>query len=194
MNAYMEAAISKLPPGSDDVKTLLRKAQDYSTQIHDQLHKLIYELRPSILDDFGLVAAITWLTKNTLEIAGIQVDLKVFRQERNLSPELRIALYRIVQESINNILKHAGAKNVTISLFFDKNSVRLGIKDDGTGFDVTNTVYSKERPRGLGITGMKERVELFNGTFSIRSNCPGGTEINIEIPLRADAVSKVAAK
>jgi signal transduction histidine kinase len=189
LNAYIEAAISKLPAGSEDVLALLRKAQEYSVQIHDQLHKIIYELRPSILDDFGLVAAITWLTKNTLEVAGIDVDFRVSRRERNLPPELRIALFRVIQESINNILKHANARNVTISLFFNSNTIKITVKDDGIGFDVEKASYTKDKPRGLGIMGMKERVELFGGTFKINSRPGEGTDVNIEVPLGREHLS-----
>jgi PAS domain S-box-containing protein len=194
LNAYLEAAISKLPPdsaeSSAEVRALLKKAQDISTQIHDQLHKLIYELRPSILDDFGLVAAITWLTKNTLEVAGIDVNLRVSRRERNLPPEVRIALFRVIQESINNILNHAHAKNVTIILVFTGNNIKISIQDDGTGFDTEKVSYTRAKPRGLGILGMKERVALFGGTFNISSRPGEGTEINIEIPIKNDTLSK----
>ena len=153
-------------------------------QILDQIHKLIYELRPTILDDFGLVAAIRWLIENSLEVAGINIDFKAIRQERRLPPELKIAIFRVVQEAINNILRHANARNVIVSFRFEKSAIRIGVKDDGTGFDVENAINSKDRPRGLGIVGMKERIELFDGTFEIHSSHVGGTEIDIEIPLK----------
>ena len=190
LNTYLEAAISKLPPHSEEVKALLRKAQDFSEQIHDELHRIIYELRPSILDDFGLVAALTWLTKNTLEPAGMQVTFKVSRQEKNLSPDLRIALFRVVQESINNILKHANAKNVTIILSFNRNAIKIGIKDDGAGFDLAEVMKGKNGVHGMGIAGMKERVELFQGIFDINSKPGEGTEIKIEIPLEQATMAK----
>ncbi len=183
LNAYLEAAIGKLPANSNETRALLRKAQDSSIQILDQLHKLIYELRPTIIDDFGLVAAIKWLIENSLEVAGINVVFKVIRQEKRLSTELKTAIFRVVQEAINNILKHANARNVIISFHFKKNAIRIRIKDNGAGFDVEKAINSKDRPRGLGIVGMKERIELFEGTFKINSSCAVGTEINIEIPL-----------
>jgi PAS domain S-box-containing protein len=180
--ASLEAVADLLPAGSDEVKTKLGKLQSLSINILDGIHKLIYELRPTLLDDLGLVAAIRWLAENNLKAAGVALQFRIIGQERRLSSQLETTLFRVVQETIYNIAKHARAKKASVQLRFKRDSVIVKVKDDGRGFDVNEAISSKERPRGLGLLGMKERVELFNGSFSIRS-CPdgGGTEIDIQI-------------
>ena len=137
-----------------------------------------------MLDDLGLVAAIRWLLDNNLEAVGITANLKTVGQVRRLVPQLETTLFRVIQEAVNNIAKHAHAKNADVSLHFGKGVIRVCVRDDGRGFDVEEAINSESRPRGLGLLGMNERVELVNGTLSIRSRLGGGgTETNIKIPL-----------
>ncbi len=180
--ASLEAATGMLPASEDKAKAMLRKAQALSINILDEIHKLIYELRPTLLDDLGLVVAIRWLLDNILGTAGIRVDSKTRGRERRVPPELEATLFRVIQEAVSNIAKHAHAKKATVSLHFKKSAIRVRVRDDGSGFDVEEAISSKDRPRGLGLLGMKERVELMNGTMSIHSFSGGGTEIDIEIP------------
>ncbi len=185
----LEVAVGMLPAGADKTKGILRKAQALSITILDEIHKLIYELRPTLLDDLGLVAAIRWLVENNLGAAGITVSFKTTGRVRRLAPQLETTLFRVIQEVVYNIARHAHAKNAHISLHFKKDVIRVRVKDDGRGFDVKEAISSKDRPRGLGLLGMKERVELVNGTLSIRSYPSGGTEIDIEIPLNKEVVN-----
>ncbi len=183
--ASLEAMNGMLPPGTDKIKTRLRKAQSLSISALDEMHKLIYELRPTLLDDLGLVAATRWLADNNLGADEVKVDFKVRGRERRLPPQIEITLFRVIQEAISNIVKHAHARNVAISLYFKKSVIITHIGDDGRGFDVKEAIRSKDRPRGLGLLGMKERVALVNGILSIRSHPDGdGTKIEIEIPLK----------
>ena len=187
LNASLEAATGMLPAGADKTKTILRKAQALSINILDDIHKLIYELRPSLLDDLGLVTAVRWLAENNLETLGITVNLKKPGRERRLPPRIETTLFRVIQEAVYNIARHSYAKKASINLHFRKNSIRVHIMDDGAGFDVDEAISSKDRPRGLGLLGMKERVELVSGTLYIRSRLSGGgTEIDIEIPLNRE--------
>ena len=190
LNAYLEAAISKLPANSNDARVLLKKAQSCSAQILDQLHRMILELRPTILDDLGLVAAARWLADNIMGAAGVTVNFKTLGRERRLSPQLEATLFRVIQEAVTNIARHAHAKNARVSLHFKKSAIEVHVGDDGRGFDVDEAISSKDRPRGLGLLGMKERVELTNGTLSIRSHpSSDGTRIDIKIPLNYKEVS-----
>jgi signal transduction histidine kinase len=184
LNASLEAAAGMLPTNASKIKVLLRKAQALSINILDEIHKLIYELRPTLLDDLGLVAATRWLTENNLEAEGVAAEFKVTGREARLRPQTETTLFRVIQEAVYNITKHAHAKNASIRLYFKKNGIRVRIKDNGKGFNVEEAISSKDRPRGLGLLGMKERVELISGTLVIRSRPGGhGTEICIEIPL-----------
>ncbi len=182
--ASLEVVASMLPDGTDEAKLTLRKAQALSVNLLDGLHKLIYELRPTVLDDLGLVAAVRWLADSNLGAAGVTVNFKTAGRVRRLAPQLEITLFRVTQEAVYNIIRHAHAKNASVSLHFKKSTIKVRVRDNGRGFDLAEALSSKDRPRGLGLLGMKERVELMNGTLNIESNPgSGGTKINIEIPL-----------
>ncbi|MFQ5996853.1 MAG: sensor histidine kinase, partial [Dehalococcoidales bacterium] len=184
LSASLEAITEMLPTNTDKIKALLKNAQGLSVTLIDEIHRLIYELRPTLLDDLGLVAATRWLAENTLETTGVAVNFETTGKERRLPSQLETTLFRVIQEAISNIAKHAHARNVSLMLHFRRNVIGVSIKDDGSGFDVEEAIRAKDRPRGLGLLGMKERVELFHGTFAIRSHPGGGTEIDIEIPTK----------
>ncbi len=185
--ARLEAVSSMLSADTDTTRARLKELQALSIDTLDGIHNLIYELRPTLLDDLGLVAATRWLVDNNLRPAGVKVRSKAIGKERRLAPQLETTLFRVIQEAISNIVRHAQAKNALVYLYYNKNTIRVHVKDNGIGFDVEEAMTSKDRPRGLGLLGMKERVELMNGTMRICS-CPGsmGTEINIEIPMNGD--------
>ena len=187
LTANLEAAVGMLPASAGKAKAILKKAQALSVNILDEIHKLIYELRPTLLDDLGLVAATRWLAEHNLKAAGVAVKFKTTGRERRLPSQLETTLFRVTQEAIYNITRHAHASNASVSMHFKRSVLRVNIKDDGKGFDVEEAISSKDRPRGLGLLGMKERVELFSGAFSIRSRPDGnGTEIDIDIPLNQE--------
>lgn len=181
--ANLEAVAGMLPSGNDKAKTRLRKVGQVAIDILDEVHKLIYELRPTLLDDLGLVAAARWLSDNNLGAAGVSVNFKTIGRVRRLPSKTETTLFRVIQEAVNNIAKHAHAKNVGLTLQFKKEAIVVHIKDDGEGFNVEEAISSKDRPRGLGLLGMKERVELLKGTLNITSRPGIGTEVDIEIPI-----------
>ncbi len=187
VNANLEAAINRLPDNTDsNIESLLRKAQVLQINMLDEIHKLIYELRPSLLDDMGLVPAIRWLIENNLEPVGIAAEFNVTGKARRMPSQIETTLFRVVQEALNNIVKHASAESVTIDIRFKRKTIVISIHDDGTGFNLNGVMSLYDRPRGLGLLGMKERVSLVNGVFEIRSNPGQGTTINIEIPLNKE--------
>lgn len=184
LSANLEVAMSMLPDDAQKPKTILKRTQALSVNILDEINNIIYQLRPTLLDDLGLVAATRWLADKNLGVAGVTINFKTVGKERRLASQLEATLFRVVQEAVNNIAKHAHAKNAQISLHFKRGVVGVRIRDDGNGFDVEEAIRTKDRPRGLGLLGMKERVELVKGNLNIRSHAGGGgTEINIEIPL-----------
>jgi signal transduction histidine kinase len=186
LNASLEAALALLPPGADKARRMLEKTQKLSINILDEIHRLIYELRPSLLDDLGLVAAVRWLAEANLESSGIKVTFKATGQQRRLAPRIEATLFRVIQEAVTNISRHSHARNAAISLAFRRHAIQVRIRDDGRGFDVNEAISSRERPRGLGLLGMKERVSIVGGKIDIESH-RGGTEIKIEIPLVKEA-------
>lgn len=183
INAHLATAINKLPEDGEESRQILEKAEGFSVQLLERIHRLIYQLRPTILDDFGLVAAIQWLSKNTLEISGIDVDIQLLKEEPDLSPELRTIIFRLFQEVFSNVVKHSKATKVTVRISFNKNNIGIRIKDNGVGFEVHEAFDAGDRPRGLGLVGMAERIDYTGGDFEIKSSLRKGTRIVFRIPL-----------
>jgi signal transduction histidine kinase len=142
------------------------------------VRRLAVELRPSALDDFGLVPALERLRDTVREQSGIDVDIQSRLKVDRLPEELETALYRIVQEALTNVIKHAGATRVTIMLVQKGNAVSLIVQDDGAGFDPQDV-----REGGLGLTGMRERVSLLGGRLSVESTEGAGTMLSAEVPV-----------
>jgi signal transduction histidine kinase/HAMP domain-containing protein len=186
LNANLEAAVNTLHSGDGKTELLLKKVQSMSVSIMDNINKLIYQLRPSLLDDLGLVAAIRWLEANNLRPAGVRARLVTRGRQRRLPRESETAIFRVVQEAFSNVVRHARAKHVGVTLLFAEELVTLDIEDDGTGFDVEEAIHSRARPRGLGLLGMTERIEIIGGKITIHSQEAAGTQIHIEIPRRKE--------
>ena len=183
-SANLEVAMSMLPADTDELKAILKKTQNQSINILEDIHRLIYELRPSVLDDLGLVTAVQWLAENILEKEGVEVNFKTIGRVKKFDIQFETVLFRVIQEMLNNISKHSDAKFVYICLHFKKISIEVHVTDDGIGFDVEEAMSTKNRPRGLGLLGMKERLEIVRGSLRIKSHSGGGgTEIDINIPL-----------
>jgi signal transduction histidine kinase len=142
------------------------------------VRRLAVELRPSALDDFGLVAALEHLTTSFQEQTGIQVDFGAALGQERLPGEVETALYRIVQESLTNVVKHARAQRVSIALTRMQHSVKAVVEDDGQGFDPENT-----RDGGFGVVGMRERLSLLGGRLRVESRPGAGTTIAADVPL-----------
>jgi two-component system, NarL family, sensor histidine kinase DevS len=142
------------------------------------VRRLAVELRPSALDDFGLVPALERLIETFREQTGIQVDLESRLGEKRLPSAVETALYRIVQEALTNIVKHSGARRVSVVLTDKDGSVNALVEDDGRGFDP-----SAARDEGLGLVGMRERLALVGGRLRIESGAGKGTTLVAEVPL-----------
>ena len=149
-------------------------------QVEEQLRELSHGLRPTILDDLGLVPAIRFLTEGVSKRFGLVIHVEA-RLDFRLPPSVETALYRIVQEAFNNITKHAGARNVWIVLDGDVKKIVCSIRDNGVGFDAPARL--KERGnRGLGLIGIKERLSALGGTLHIESEPGSGTQLRITVP------------
>jgi PAS domain S-box-containing protein len=183
--ASLEAITATLPEKETSLKARLKSLQTVALRALDEMRRLMYELRPTLLDDFGLVAAIRFLAERELKPAGITTRFKVNGKEKRLAPKLENTLFRVIQEALNNIARHSHANRSGITLTFRRRSVGVRITDNGNGFDVKEAVSARDRPRGLGLLGMRERVGLVNGVLTLESEPGQGTEITIEIPLEA---------
>ncbi|MFH1032140.1 MAG: ATP-binding protein [Chloroflexota bacterium] len=191
MTAHLEAAIGMLPAKEQKIKSILKNVESLSVNVIEQLQKVTYELRPLVLDDLGLVSAVRWLIDNNLKTAGIKVTFKTGGKVKRVDRQVETTIFRVIQEAVSNIVRHAQATIVEIDIRFMKTRIRVKIKDNGKGFNLEEALSSNEGLRGLGLLGMKERIELIKGTFNLVSNPDnGGTEITFEIFLPSEVPEK----
>lgn len=172
------------PPaeGQELVQEQLQHSRDLTVETLEEIRRLTFDLRPTILDDLGLVPALRWYVKNKIEPLGLQVDFKVEGFKQRLSGDLETALFRIVQEALTNIMKHAEARNVSISLAEKEDRWVAVVEDDGKGFPVQKILKTDPKERGLGLFGMEERANLVGGELDIYSQPGRGTRLRVRIP------------
>lgn len=152
-------------------------------QALDGVHRLALELRPSTLDDLGLVPALRQCTSDFSRNLRIPINFEARGFRGRLQPHVEIALYRIVQEALTNIAKHAQATQISVTLEHNGESVRAMVTDNGRGFDLKAILDSGDLDRGLGLFGMQERASLLGGSFTIDTDLGRGTSICVEVPL-----------
>lgn len=182
MTMGMEAAERALSPSQDGLRDRLFHAKSLATRALEQTHELILDLRPVALDDLGLIAAMRSYAEQHLLPRGVEVQVSTQGSARRLAPELEIALFRIVQEAINNIANHANAQHVHLSIAFAAAGVRVRVEDDGCGFDPDEILQAGDHDRGFGLLGMQERAALAEGSVVIDSQPGAGTRIEITLP------------
>jgi len=134
------------------------------------------DLRPSLLDDLGLLPTLSWFCRRYQTIyTGIKVELEQTLEEKDIPNFLKIVIFRVTQEGMNNIAKHSKADLVHLSLWKTEGRLELVLEDNGQGFDLKKVLGSENTKRGLGLTSMRERVELSGGSFAIESAEGKGT-------------------
>jgi signal transduction histidine kinase len=148
----------------------------------DQVRGLSFDLRPSLLDELGLVPALRSLLKRQAQRAGFQASLQADPTQQQIPPQVEIACFRIVQESLTNVMRHAQAQQVVVELRSDPQALQLLIRDDGAGFDVPAALQRAARGDSLGLLGMEERAVLAGGRLTIRSTPGQGTEVRAHFP------------
>jgi len=168
----------ELPPAA---REHMKKVKEFLDQIEVQLRGLSHELRPTVLDDLGVFPAIEFLIGGVAKRTGLSITLEGSEIGRFPTP-IETALYRIIQEAVSNVSRHAQASRVSIQLQREAKAIRCSIRDDGIGFDVPS-VLAKKGERGLGLIGIRERLNALNGTLQIDSSPGRGTELHISIPL-----------
>jgi signal transduction histidine kinase len=163
----------------DQSRAALAELREHVVAALQDVRRLAVELRPAVLDDFGLVPALERLTDAFAEQTNIRVDFHSALGDTRLPNEVETALYRVVQESLTNIVKHASAQRVSVSLARRPSGAAAVIEDDGKGFDQRTL-----REDGLGLLGMRERLGLIDGRLEIESRPGAGTTVVAEVPLR----------
>lgn len=155
----------------------LRQAREMAEATMKTVRDLAMGLRPSMLDDLGLGPAIEWAGREFSRVYGIPVDISIEGPLAHLSDSQKTGLFRVVQESLTNVARHAQAKHVAVRLAASNNRLELVVKDDGKGIE------PGRHRRGLGLLGMEERVRELGGVFAVHSAPGSGTTVHVEIPL-----------
>jgi signal transduction histidine kinase len=168
----------------------LKKAHSYAVYTGTEIVKLMKELRPTLLDELGMSAAIHRYAKDTLQTKGIKVTTDFIGTDRRFPSEVEVTLFRIAQGAIGNILEHSEAENALIKLECSDNECVLTIEDDGKGFDVSKLTRVERTGRGAGLFTMRERTSQLGGKGYVESTLGKGTKVTAEIPLVGNVIDE----
>jgi PAS domain S-box-containing protein len=179
----LEKIIFDLENVSDSVKNSLKDVLTIVQSTIEETQRITKHLHPSILDDLGLLTAMRGICREFKEVySHIQVTSDFQIQEHDVPESLKILIFRILQEALNNVAKHSRADTVHLSLKKNNRKIVLTIEDNGTGFDLSEVPPANSHERGLGLQSMRERTELFGGSLDIRSQRGKGTSICADWP------------
>jgi two-component system sensor histidine kinase UhpB len=179
----LERLENSLAEDAAPIRSRLAESRQLAASALDSLRKVITGLRPSILDDLGLIPAIRWYGRTNLEEAGIRFHFQLPEDPAGLPPEISITLFRVAQESINNIVRHSKAHNATLTLQIDPDRICLRVEDDGLGFIPAPDQSEAIRQQQWGLIGIQERVTLVGGDLQLTSEPGKGTLIEVSMPI-----------
>jgi signal transduction histidine kinase len=163
-------------PSDTIVKDQIARIKTAAESAVRSIRDMALLLRPPMLDDLGLIPALEWQARETSRRSDMEVDVQAGELPGNLPDEVKIGVYRLVQEALQNAATHAHAKTAKVSVKHEANNVEVEISDDGIGFQ-------PDRTRGMGILGMEERVRQLGGTFDLRSVPGKGTTVHAALPI-----------
>ena len=172
--ATMQKSVRRNP----EVAPILERLQSMSRQISQSIYRMVHDLRPAQLDDLGLIAALGYLVDEA-QHNHLQVTLTIKGNRQRLDPLVETVLFRIAQEALTNIERHAGVNQATLALCFDSQEIKLVVQDEGVGFNPAKTLLP---PHGWGLAGMRERAESVGGHFCIDSTPGLGTLVEVVVP------------
>lgn len=168
---------------SHSLKSKIEDLHSQVTEALENLRRCAQNLRPRIIDDLGLVAALEWMAENLTKDYGIDAQVKVVGVEQSLPDEVQLLLFRIAQEALTNIRRHAEASRAWITLKFNDNKIVLTIKDNGKGFELPQRMGDLASIGKLGLAGMQERAQLIRGNLMLHSELGKGTTVTVEVPI-----------
>ncbi len=176
-NAAETGTLEEIPP-------LLERMHSMTENALQGVQRMMFDLRPAMLDHLGLIPALRWYAETRLKESGTQVRIRELGELLRLSPDVETALYRVVEEAINNIARHSRARSAELVFEFTNDRVEIRVSDDGSGFDLASLKVAPDGKRGLGLMGMEERMGVINGEFHLESNLGSGTVIHLIVPIR----------
>jgi two-component system sensor histidine kinase DegS len=178
----LDILVSGRRPKTAELKNSLQQIRSQAVEALEALRTTAQGLRPRIIDDLGLVAAVEWIAEELERDQQIQVTVEAEGIESELSPETQIVLFRIAQEALNNIRKHARASRVAIRITREDDDIVMTVTDDGIGFEVPERVEDMVSAGKLGLMGMYERARLLEGSFQVKSRPGETTRITVRLP------------
>jgi two-component system sensor histidine kinase DegS len=167
----------------EELRNELGKLYELSQQTYQNIKHYAQALRPSILDDLGLIAAVKWLAQETRKLSGIEIEVKTHMIPL-LPPETQLVLFRIIQESLNNIQRHSRASQASVTLEWQGAEIRVTIADNGKGFSLPRQLTEFAGQGKLGLTGMVERAQLIGGELEVTSEKDKGTIVTVKVPIK----------
>jgi two-component system sensor histidine kinase UhpB len=176
------AALHKSIRHSPKIDEQIHYLQSLSRQMSEGIYRLVRDLRPAQLDDLGLVAALQYLVDEVYQRLELQVELQVRGERRRLDPLAETVIFRVAQEALTNVARHAEVLTARIDLWFETDRVTLRITDQGIGF---NPQSLPDSGSGWGLAGMQERAESIGGKLTLRSTPGSGTMVQIVVPVKA---------
>jgi len=179
----LEEALPRYPEHHAEIRKRIEALRRLTEQVMEDLRQLTARLRPAVLDELGLAAALITYADDCSARYPFTVDVEVTGKRKRLPSEIETALYRIAQEALTNVAKHAHAAHARVHLHIDKEEVRLTVSDDGVGMDVEEAQRAAACGRGWGLAGICERVQLLGGRLDLRSSPGAGTDVVVQVPL-----------
>jgi signal transduction histidine kinase len=180
-----------LPLAPEPLRERLNQAVELINNLMGRMRNLSLQLRPQMLDDLGLLVALDWHFQRYTKQTKIRVDFLHTPVSQRLPVILETAIFRIVQEALTNVARHAHVPQVTVRLWIDLERIGVQVADEGPGFDVAAALAARA---STGLAGMRERAELIGGEFTLESNLGHGTRLTVELPLDAPAIRATATR
>jgi signal transduction histidine kinase len=181
----LRAAATTLRQDPEKTEQYLRRLEDLVALSLEELQRLVANLRPSHLDDLGLAAALRWYASQVQERSPLEVEVEVSGEERRIPPAVATALFRVGQEALTNVVKHASATRARLALKFEKDRVSLAVEDDGVGFDPL--LLEKSGRSRWGLLGIEERASSLGGRLTIRPGAGRGMHIDVTVPVELES-------
>jgi signal transduction histidine kinase len=184
----LESVADTLPMRYHDAKQKLDILKKQAIQTLGGIRNLALELRPSSLDDLGLSMAVDWYAKDYLVKRGLEVKIEVINPKAKMPSHTETMLFRIIQEALTNVVKHAEATKVRVQLQLSDSMATVQVEDNGKGFNVEAALNGEGIRQNLGLHGMAERATLLGGSFTIKSQLGQGTQLRVEVPVSEEAI------
>jgi len=181
MNIHLESLAREPTINPESLRQKITRTQELVEKSVDVVHRFARDLRPTLLDDLGLIPALHSYLKEFSERTGVRVHFKAFAGVERLSSHRRTVIYRVAQSALTNTAQHAHATEVTVNIQKVQATALLEIRDNGKSFDVEKVLFAKRYKR-LGLLGTRERVEMVDGSFQVESAPGKGTTIRAQIP------------